>query len=204
MHLIFAICVIVFSVETDIPTSTKTLVETIQMLKKESSSTIQSFHENSGFRKINFDMSLSSGTVKHSKINKLLNFWMTDPIFKKIDDEIMDKVERSMEEFLIDETEKFKTKSVVLRFNNGDGLLFLVTFEFTPIDDIRSEYLRKITFTEFDPAPEYIVKRDTDCDIFSCDVTDTIVELPKKITDGHIQSIFNLHFGFDQSMKLLT
>lgn len=60
----------------------------------------------------------------------------------------------------------------------------------------------------FVPSAPYTIVTESDCNLFGCDRTDTIVYLPATLTDGHVNAMINMNLNilntFDKSRMIST
>lgn len=174
---------------------TAAALEALQILKRETSTTISDRHDQVGFASLEHVVDYSRGSVYESKLDQLIDIWLNDDIMSSIEPRHKAIVVNKLKEYALQvKDEDYKTQRYDLKFNDGAGKMFLVVISFKPHPTKQNaiKWDKVLMTASFKPAPPYVIITETDCDLLSCDRTDRIEYLPAMLTDAHTQSILQI------------
>ena len=166
------------------------VLQMLEMMKSESSSTITSTNPGSGFLELKASMDCNEGSCRVGNLPKLFNIWLRD---KKIPENVLKELEDYLEELsLQDWSGPCQRKLFELVFQDGKGFYWVLGVAFFPQKNPERDAVRYMKFfykTSFKVAPAYMIVRETYKDWFTTEVEDRIVYLPATLTDDHIKSL---------------
>lgn len=174
------------------------VISVLKSLKTESSTTMSERHKQEGFASLRNIYDYSYGAIYYSNIEKLVELWLEDNIFDYLSHVHKKILINSLKEYalqFVSIEDKYHKQKFELVFNNGKGSLFflMLTLSAHPSNSSALKWEKYIVWSEFEPAPPYVVVTKSKCNIVSCKRSDEIVYLPATITDTHIQSIVKLN-----------
>lgn len=183
-------------------------IELLKNFKTESSTSISNHYEQSGFIKFNNINDCSSGAIYTYNFNKLVSLWLTDPIFEYLQSEHKNVIIMIIKEYALQVfEEQYKKNKMELNFNDGKGSLFMLTLYFEPHQSKADiiKWGKCIIWSEFEPAPSYVIITKNDCNIIKCKSRDTITYLPTTINNAHLDAIkyINLNFMSNSQQNLI-
>lgn len=174
------------------------VLDLLKSLKTDRSSTIQSVQENSGFLELSGVLDHSSGTVLDAaRLPRLLEFWLHDPIFQTLPRSLLHVVQRSFEELLLVGTPEYKKQQFQMSYQSGFGDMVMLDLVLTvPPNGTRNAsaivFQKLIIGAKFRPAPKFLIVRNSDCNLLSCETQDQIVYLDPVLTDAHLATVANM------------
>lgn len=173
----------------------------LELLHTESSTTISTIYEQTGFYSITNVFDAVSGVIEYGQVSNLIKFWLDSPDFNILPDIQKKALARTIQELMMFKLNNKKkipsqTKKFELQFSDGNGKIIMLFIAFTPIGDGELMVEKYLITTSFEVAPPYVIVTESDCNILSCNREDRIVYMPARITDGHTATIINMNIGF--------
>lgn len=173
----------------------------LELLHTESSTTISTIYEQTGFYSLTNVFDAVSGVIDYNQVSNLVNFWLDSPDFNSLAEIQKKALARTIQELMMFKLNNKKkipsqTKKFELQFSDGNGKIIMLFIAFTPIGDGELMVEKYLITTSFEVAPPYVIVTESDCNILSCNREDRIVYMPARITDGHTATIINMNIGF--------
>lgn len=160
----------------------------IKELKTDSSSTIQSVQENSGFLELSGTVDRSSGGVTNSsQLEALMHFWLSEDAFAFMPSGFKQTLQRSFVEALLSDWAHFQKQRFQISYQDGLGSMLMFDLLL-----VNSSYSKLMLTARFRPAPKFLILRDSDCNLLSCTTNDRVVYLPPTLTDAHLATVANM------------
>jgi hypothetical protein len=183
--------------------SALTVVEILDKMKQTHSTEISALHNGEGFAQLNNKLEKTSGAIFIDNLDKLLNIWIEDARISTNQEikNAIDKLQRHLS--LQVSYEGFEDTQVRFGFNDDNGMMVLFMIKFSKHEKRNAIYYKKIAIiTDFIPSRKSVVVTDMDCDIFSCDRTDSIIYMAPSITKEHIDAILELNINILRHITL--
>jgi len=173
----------------------------LELLHTESSTTISTIYEQTGFYSLTNVFDAVSGVVDYNQVSTLVKFWLDSPDFNILPEIQRKAIARTIQELMMFKLNNKKkipsqTKKFELQFSDGNGKIIMLFIAFTPIGDNELMVEKYLITTSFEVAPPYVIVTESDCNILYCNREDRIVYMSARITDGHTATIINMNIGF--------
>lgn len=184
------------NIDTPFDAKAKIALEVIKLLRSESSLTIGSLNKGEGFTDLSNTLEMSHGSILIDSIPQLLELFIDDDMFQKVNPEIKNSIKKTIREYSLQlKEDKYKKQKQSLNFHDGYGVYYMIIVSFDPHPKRTDAVLwsTQILYGSFVPSHDWVIVTESDCNILSCDRVDRISYLPAKITDGHMRAIVNIN-----------
>jgi len=173
-----------------------TTLDVLDKIKRTTSTEITVPSHSDSFRILNNHLNRQTGAVFKTNINKLVNIFLKD-FSNLIDADMNNAIQKYVDLIPLQIDNNFKNYQMKFNFHNGNGNMIILMFVFSQHKNENAVHYDVVTIkTDFEPSPPFVIVTDSDCDIMSCDRTDTIRYLPPVISENHIRAIIELNLGF--------
>lgn len=179
----------------------KEFINMIQSVRPETSSSISQITDQSGkFDYVKNLMEYNYGDILPENIDKLFKLFLEDNMFETIADDYKLLISKTIKRHslqVVDSNSEFKAQKFQMIYQNEQGSMFIILFHLKPSPVVEGavRYTYSIISTYFKPSRPYYILTSTDCDLFSCDRTDSIVYMPATITTADINAIIQMNIN---------
>jgi hypothetical protein len=174
-------------------------LEIAEKIKTTHKREISDIKGSSGFLELKITSFFEKSDILSENLDLIIKYSIDDLEGNKLPENIKKSISRSLKLKTL-ALIKIKNNVIVydLAFNDGEGKLFYINFEFEPHPTVNNAIIWKRYFwiSKVKPSPQYIVVSSSDCDIFSCDYEQHIEYLPAVLTQNHIEELMNINKMF--------
>lgn len=182
--------------------------EIIKILKEiapQTNEVIGPRYDEHGFSRINSINDHSYGTILADKIELLIQLWFEDESFNFLSISYKKIIFITLRELALQIFEdNYHKQKNEFSFNDGKGKLFILSITFSLHHKIQNaiKWEKSLFWTEFEPAPSYVILTKSKCKYFSCHRKDEIKYLPVVLTNAHVESIININLKMSTQFNI--